>query len=284
MIPSATFALTARNRQERLPTELSMSDAITIYLERNVDLPATRGQSRQIGASLAGDKDIVLGEARQRGIQRVKEAFLEAVFAQYLIGEAESERQYFDELLEIAQARADVGAEPESNAAKVIHEHARAEYAISEAKLQSRQALIRLAGLLGAKDFRRLPEVTGNLNVTPLNLGLDELNETALRLRSSVNTPRERIFAEVESAYAAWATHRERIDSIQSTSLPLASDLHRIAHNLFFEKKDGLLNLFESRRSRREVRRKYFRALLDYHLSLALLESAVGKNLSEAAR
>jgi hypothetical protein len=88
--------------------------------------------------------------------------------------------------------------------------------------------------------------VTGNLNITPLNLGLDKLNETALRLRSSVNTPRERILAEVESAYAAWATHRERIDSIQSTSLPLASDLHRIAHNLYFEKKDGLLNLFES--------------------------------------
>jgi hypothetical protein len=48
----------------------------------------------------------------------------------------------------------------------------------------------------------------------------------------------------------------------------------------YFEKKDGLANLFEARRSRREVRQKYFRALLDYHLSLAVLESAVGKNLS----
>jgi hypothetical protein len=66
--------------------------------------------------------------------------------------------------------------------------------------------------------------------------------------------------------------------------LPFASDLHAIAHSLYFEKKDGLVNLFEARRSRREVRQKYFRALLDYHLSLALLESAVGKNLSDAAR
>jgi outer membrane protein TolC len=144
--------------------------------------------------------------------------------------------------------------------------------------------VIRLAGVLGAKDFRRLPEVTGSLNITHLNLDLEELNETALRRRSSADTPRERILAEVESAYAAWAAHRERAAAIQSTSLPFASDLHAIAHSLYFEKKDGLVNLLESRRSRREVRQKYFRALLDYHLSLALLESAVGKNLSDAAR
>jgi hypothetical protein len=154
----------------------------------------------------------------------------------------------------------------------------------SDAKLQLRQALIRLAGLLVAKDFRRLPEVNGNLNITPLNLDLEELNKMALQRRLSANTPRERILAEVESAYAAWATQRERVAAIQSTSLPLASDLHAVAHNLYFEKKDGLVNLFEARRSLREVRQKYFRALLDYHLSLALLESAVGKDFYDAAR
>jgi outer membrane protein TolC len=250
--------------------EIESADAIAICLER--------------GATLAGNKGIASDEARRRGIQRVKEAFHEAVFAQYLIGEAESERQYFDELLEIAQARADIGDAPESDAAKVRHERARAEESIAEAKLQLRQALIRLAGMLGVKDFGRLPEVTGNLNVTPVNLALDELNEMALRLRSSENTPRERTLAEVESAYSALATHRERVAAIQSTSLPLASDLHAIAHNLYFEKKDGLVNLFEARRSRREVRQKYFRALLDYHLSLALLESAVGKDFYDAVR
>jgi outer membrane protein TolC len=149
--------------------EIESADAIAICLER--------------GATLAGNKGIASDEARRRGIQRVKEAFHEAVFAQYLIGEAESERQYFDELLEIAQARADIGDAPESDAAKVRHERARAEESIAEAKLQLRQALIRLAGMLGVKDFGRLPEVTGNLNVTPVNLALDELNEMALRLR-----------------------------------------------------------------------------------------------------
>jgi hypothetical protein len=64
MIPSATFALAARNRQERLPAELSMSDAITIYLERNVDLPATRGQSRQIGASLSRRRGLMSAPSR----------------------------------------------------------------------------------------------------------------------------------------------------------------------------------------------------------------------------
>lgn len=286
--PSPSFALALRSQQERLPAELSLADAITIYLERDSDLLAARNRTERAGAPSADDKDVALAEARLAekqwsGIRRVKEAFHEAVFAQYLIGEAESERQYFDELLEIAQARADVGAAPESDAAKVRHERARAEASLADAKLQLRQALIRLAGLLGTKDFRRLPEVTGNLNITPLYLDLGELNETALR-RSSADTPRERILAEVESAYAAWAAHRERAAAIQSTSLPFASDLHAIAHSLYFEKKDGLVNLFEARRSRREVRQKYFRALLDYHLSLALLESAVGKNLSDAAR
>jgi outer membrane protein TolC len=154
----------------------------------------------------------------------------------------------------------------------------------ADAKLQLRQALIRLAGLLGAKDFRRLPEVNGNLNIAPLNLDLEELNKMALQRRLSANTPRERILAEIESAYAEWATHRERVAAIQSTSFPLASDSHAVAYNLYFERKDGLLNLFEARRSRREVRQKYFRALLDYHLSLALLESAVGKDFYDAAR
>ncbi|HEY7183350.1 MAG TPA: TolC family protein [Blastocatellia bacterium] len=288
-VPSPAFVFALRSQQERLPAELSLADAITIYLERDRDVLAARNRLEQMGAPPADDKDTALTEARlaetrRRGIQHIKEAFHEAVFAQYLIGEAESERQYFDELLEIAQARADVGAAPESDATKVRHERARAEASLTEAKLQLRQAVIRLAGLLGAKDFRRLPEVTGNLNITALNLNLDELKETALRRRSSADTPRERILAEVESAYAAWATHRERAAAIQSTSLPLASDLHAIAHNLYFEKKDGLVNLFEARRSRREVRQKYFRALLDYHLSLALLESAVGKNLSDTAR
>jgi outer membrane protein TolC len=282
IVPSPTFALPLRSQQERLPAELSLADAIRIYLERDSDSVAARSRPERTGARLTSDKDNVQDETQQRGVQRVKETFHEAVFAQYLIGEAESERQYFDELLEIAQARSDVGAAPESDAAKVRHERARAEASLAEAKLQLRQAMIRLAGLLGAKDFRRLPEVTGNLNITPLNLDLGELNKMALQLRSTANTPRERILAEVESAYAAWATHRERAASIQSTSLPLASDLHAVAHNLYFEKKDGLLNLFEARRSRREVRQKYFRALLDYHLSLALLESAVGKNLSDA--
>jgi outer membrane protein TolC len=270
---SYTPAITLRGRQEGLPAELSLANAIAIFLRQN----------KRVDASLAGDKGVGLTEARRQGIQRVKEAFHEAVFSQYMIGEAESERQYFNELLEVAQARADVGAAPESDAAKVRHERARAEASLAEAKLQLRQSLIRLAGLLGAKDFWRLPEVTGNLNITPLNLDLGELNETALRRRSSASTSRERILAEVESAYAAWATHRERAAAIQSTSLPLASDLHAIAHSLYFEMKDGLMNLFEARRSRREVRQKYFRSLLDYHLSLALLESAVGKNLSDAA-
>jgi outer membrane protein TolC len=261
---SAMGTVASRGRQEPLPDELSLADSIAIYLER--------------AAPPAGIKDIASDEARRRGIQRVKEAFHGAVFAQYLIGEADSERQYFDELLEIAQARADVGAAPESDAAKVRHERARAEESIAEARLQLRQALIRLVGMLRVKDFRNLPEVTGNLNIMPVNIAFDKLNEMALQRRPSENTPRERILAEVESAYASLATHRERAAAIQSTSLPLASDLHRIAHNLYFEKKDGLLNLFEARRSRREVRQKYFRALLDYHLSLALLESAVGKD------
>jgi outer membrane protein TolC len=138
--------------------------------------------------------------------------------------------------------------------------------------------------MLGVNDFRNLPEMTGNLNIMLVDIAFDKLNEMALQRRSSETTPRERILAEVESAYAAWATHRERVAAIQSTSLPLASDLHAVAHNLYFEKKDGLVNLFEARRSRREVRQKYFRALLDYHLSLALLESAVGKDFYDAAR
>jgi hypothetical protein len=63
-IPSVTLALALRSRQERLPAELSLADAIAIYIERDATPP--------------GNKNIASDEAQRRGIRRVKEAFHES--------------------------------------------------------------------------------------------------------------------------------------------------------------------------------------------------------------
>lgn len=189
-----------------------------------------------------------LDDVQGRGLCVVKQAFYEAVFAQCLIGEAESETQYFDELLEIAQARSEVGAAPESDTAKVIFERDRERLSLAEAKAQLRQSAIRLVSLPAAPASGLLPDVTGILTINALNLDLAELNEMALRQHPNAraelqDVTRTQVFAAVESSFAAWTMHRERA-----------------------------------------VRQRYFGTLLDYQLSLARLESVVGQPLASIPR
>jgi outer membrane protein TolC len=270
MVLSACWAATVLGQQKSLiPTELTLADAVAIYQQHAAEAR--------------------LDDAQGRGLCAVKQAFYEAVFAQYLIGEAECEAQYFDELLEIAQARSEVGAAPESDTTKVIFERDRVRLSLAEAKAQLRQSVIRLVSLLGAPASGPLPDVTGNLTINPLNLDLAELAEMALRQHPNAraelqDATRTQVFAAVESSFAAWTMHRERAEAMQSGQIGRASDLQAIAHTLYFEKQGGLLNLFEARHARRAVRQRYFRALLDSHLSLAQLESAVGRPLATILR
>lgn len=266
MVLIACGAVTVLGQQKSaIPTELTLADAILLYQQHAAEAR--------------------LDDMHGRGLCAVKQAIYEAVFAQYLIGEAESEAQYFDELLEIAQARSEVGAAPESDTTKVIFERDRERLSLAEAKVQLRQSVIRLVSLLGEPASGPLPDVTGNLTINPLNLSLAELNEMALQQHldaraESQGATRTQMLAKVESAFAAWASYRERAEAMQSGQIGRASDLQAIAHTLYFEKQGGLLNLFDARHARRTVRQRYFRALLDYQLSLARLESAVGQPLT----
>jgi len=257
----AFVALAAAQERAAIPVELTLAKAVEIFLQRN---PAATAADQRLG------------------VCAVKQAFHEAVYAQYLVGEARGESQYFDELLEIAQARSGVGAAPESDTIKVILERDRSRLSLAESKAQLRRSVVLLVSLLGAPASAASPDVSGNLTITPLSLDLTDLKEAALRRHPEAQgAARARMLAEVEAAFASWSAHRERVEVMESSQIGRASDLQAVAHNLYFEKKDGLTNLFEARRARREVRLKYFRALLDDHLSLARLEAAVGKNPEE---
>jgi len=92
---------------------------------------------------------------------------------------------------------------------------------------------------------------------------------------------RNQIFAEIESAYAAVETHRERAVAIKSQQIAQSEYLRGVAASYYNENEAPLIALLEAQRTRWEVRREYQRALCAYHTSLAELEAAIGRQLKE---
>jgi cobalt-zinc-cadmium efflux system outer membrane protein len=90
---------------------------------------------------------------------------------------------------------------------------------------------------------------------------------------------RNHALAEVETAYAAFQTAREQVQTFRSELLDQAEESRSIALAAFQEGATALLPVLEAQRTRSEVRRQYFQTLFDYHASLTDLELAIGKDL-----
>ncbi len=90
---------------------------------------------------------------------------------------------------------------------------------------------------------------------------------------------RNHALAEVETAYAAFQTARERVQTFRNELLDQAEESRTIALAAFQEGATALLPVLEAQRTRTEVRREYFQTLFDYHASLTDLELAIGKDL-----
>jgi cobalt-zinc-cadmium efflux system outer membrane protein len=87
---------------------------------------------------------------------------------------------------------------------------------------------------------------------------------------------RNRVLAEVESAYRAYETARAQVETFQSELLKQADESRDVAQFAYREGATDLLPLLEAQRTRVDIRQQYLRALYDYRISVTLLEAAVG--------
>lgn len=90
---------------------------------------------------------------------------------------------------------------------------------------------------------------------------------------------RNRVLAEVESAYRSYEAAREQVRTFQDELLGPADESQQIALVAYQEGATELLPLLEAQRTEAAVRQSYFATLLDYHGSLIDLELAVGREI-----
>lgn len=87
---------------------------------------------------------------------------------------------------------------------------------------------------------------------------------------------RNRVLAEVESAYRAYETARAQVGTFQRELLAQADESRDMAQFAYREGATDLLPLLEAQRTRTDIRQQYLRTLFDYQVSILLLEAAIG--------
>ena len=263
--------------------------------------------------------ELELADIARRGLLELKTSFYQAVLARLLIYEAQENLTYLDNYINRMQARYEEAVAPESEVTKWRLERARVTDAIAEAKLAERLARIKFFLLLGKANSTLYGELLiyfDEAPAAPMKFTVEELVEIGLRERPDLRTAeslkrlapkagvagkkhptentfdpqptkvevaiiRNRIFAEIESAYATAETHRERAVAIKSQQITQSEYLRGVAASYYNENEAPLVALLEAQRTRWEVRREYQHALCAYYTSLAELEAAVGKQLKE---
>jgi len=90
---------------------------------------------------------------------------------------------------------------------------------------------------------------------------------------------RQRVLAEVESAWAGWQTARIRVAAVERGLLPPAEESLEIARAAYRDGAIGLLEYLEAQRTLADVRHEHARSLFEAQASRLMLELAVGREL-----
>ncbi len=90
---------------------------------------------------------------------------------------------------------------------------------------------------------------------------------------------RNRALADVESAYRAYETARNQIETFRRELLGQANESYSVALAAYQEGATELLPLLEAQRTRSEIRQQYYRTLFDYQVGILMLEQAIGKEI-----
>jgi cobalt-zinc-cadmium efflux system outer membrane protein len=90
---------------------------------------------------------------------------------------------------------------------------------------------------------------------------------------------RQRVMAEVESAWAAWQTARSRVAAVESGLLPRATESLEIAAAAYRDGAVGLLEYLEAQRTVADIRGQQARSLFEAQAARLMLELAIGREL-----
>lgn len=271
---------------------ITLDKAVEWFQRENPELRVAQTNLRQAQAAKAADAVIgraerELAELTHTRLLELKRNFYEAVLARRLIYEAEENLTFYDNYINRWQARYEEGVAPESEATKWKFERARVTDAMAELKLTERLARIRFFALLGGANSTIYGELFNYLDeapAVPFPVSLESLVEAALRQRrAEAEKPnfKSEIWRQVESAYVAAETYRARAVTIKTQQITQSEYLRGVAASYYNEGETTLLTLLDAQRARWEVRQKYWRTLVDYYISLAELEAAIGTPLKE---
>jgi outer membrane protein, heavy metal efflux system len=90
---------------------------------------------------------------------------------------------------------------------------------------------------------------------------------------------RNRVLAEVESAWHAWQTAQGQAAAFERELLRQAEESHAIGLAAYQDGALGLVEYLETQRTLANVRHEHARSLFEAHAALLLLEQAVGKDI-----
>ena len=205
-----------------------------------------------------------------------------------LLGEADfsPERQIAGDLTlppsppDLAELRAIAGRERPS----VVVAERSADLAARRVILERSKATPDVSPFLG---YRRVGENNTLLFGITIPLPLSDRNQAAIAravaeekvAQTEAAQHRQRVLAEVESAWAAWQTARGRVAAVESSLLPQAAESLEIARAAYRDGAIGLLEYLETQRTLADVRHEHARSLFEAHASRLMLELAVGREL-----
>lgn len=100
-----------------------------------------------------------------------------------------------------------------------------------------------------------------------------------VRQESTIMLQRNQISLEVKNAYSDLEGFKDQIELFQKDLIPDAEKAFDITNKAYTLGAEMIINLFEARRTLINARRGYVQALLDYNVSLAALEKALGEEI-----
>ena len=99
-------------------------------------------------------------------------------------------------------------------------------------------------------------------------------------VRTELALRKNRVLAEVESAYQAWQSARQRTNTFEMGLLRQADESEAIALRAYQEGAIELIGYLEAQRTRADIRHQYLQAVLDARIALLVLEQSIGQELS----
>ena len=181
---------------------------------------------------------------------------------------------------DLAELRAIAGRERPS----VVAAERSADLAARRVVLERSKATPDVSPFLG---YRRVGENNTVLFGITIPLPLSDRNQAGIAravadekvAQTEAAQHRQRILAEVESAWAAWQTAQGRVAAVESGLLPQAAESLEIARAAYRDGAIGLLEYLEAQRTLADVRHEHARSLFEAQASRLMLELAVGREL-----